>query len=136
MQNLERKGLIEESLKAFGSLPLKEAAIALFECLGYRSQKRLDLKPNTKAGFLSTFVQDRPFNREQAMVDDWQSVDFLFQLTDAEIQTSGQGQLPFESSVKYDGAIIQSYLFFAIRLAKDRYTHTTLRHHPISQQAL
>jgi len=94
MDTLKRKHLIEETLKTFGSVPLKEAATAVFECLGYRSQKQLDLEPKTGAGFISTFAQDRPFNREQAMVDDWQSVDFLFQLTDAEIQTSGQGQLP------------------------------------------
>lgn len=124
MNSKHSKQDIESALRDFANAQLKEAAIALFECLGYRSQKRLDLKPNTGAGFISTFAQDRPFNREQAMVDDWESVDFLFQLTDAEIQTSGQGQLPFESSVKYDGAIIQSYLFFAIKLAKDRYTRT------------
>jgi adenine-specific DNA-methyltransferase len=126
MNSIETKRAIENALQTFSAAPLKEAAIGLFECLGYRSQKRLDLKPNNGVSFLNTFAQSRPFNREQAMVDDWQSVDFLFQLTDAEVQESAQGQLPFESSRKYDGAIIQSYLFFAIRLSKERYTRTQL----------
>jgi adenine-specific DNA-methyltransferase len=126
MHELEQKRLIEESLKAFGSLPLKNSAIGLLGSLGYSSQKRLDLKPNSQAGFLNTFAQNRPFNQDKAMVDEWQSVDFLFQLTDAEVQASGQGQLPFESSGKYDGAIIQSCLFFAIKLTKERYTRTQL----------
>jgi hypothetical protein len=126
MNSIGTKRAIENALQIFSPAPLREAAIGLFECLGYRSEKRLDLKPNTKDGFLNTFAQDRQFNSEQAMVDDWQSVDFLFQLTDSEVQASGQGQLPFESGGKYDGAIIHSYLFFAIKLAKDRYTRTQL----------
>jgi adenine-specific DNA-methyltransferase len=126
MNSIDPKQAIENALQTFSTAPLREAATGLFECLGYRSQKRLDLKPNNGVSFLNTFAQNRPFNRDQAMVNDWQSVDFLFQLTDAEVQAGGQEHLAFESSGKYDGTVIQSYLFFAIRLAKERYTRTQI----------
>jgi hypothetical protein len=126
MNPRERKQAIEESLKAFGSLPLEKASLNLFETLGYKSEKRLPFKPNTASTFLATFVQQRPFNQEQALVDDWQTVDFLFQLTDSEISSSGQGLLPFDSKGKFAGSIINSYLFLAQALKKERYTRTQL----------
>ena len=72
------------------------------------------------------FVHQKPFNKEQALLDDWETVDFLFQLTDAEIQSGGQGSLEFSSKGKFEGANIESYLFFAITLKKPRYTRTQL----------
>jgi type I restriction-modification system DNA methylase subunit len=126
MDTPEHRNLIEESLKAFSSAPLVHAAMGLLDVLGYRSERRFPLEHNTAKGFIEAFVRDRPFNPAQAMVDDWQSVDFLFQLTDADIHAPGQGYLPFDSKDKFDDAIIQSYLFFAISLAKDRYTRTQL----------
>jgi adenine-specific DNA-methyltransferase len=126
MNRLAQKEAIEESLRAFRSLPLEKASLNLFEVLGYKSEKRLSLKPNTTSTFLATFVQQRQFNREQALVDDWQTVDFLFQLTDSEIRSSDQGLLPFDSKGKFDGTIIESYLFLAIALKNERYTRTQL----------
>jgi adenine-specific DNA-methyltransferase len=72
------------------------------------------------------FVQGRSFNPDQAFVSDWQSVDFLFQLTDSEIQASAHGALVFDSKDSYDGSAIQSYLFFAIDLKRDLYSRTQL----------
>lgn len=116
MNRLAQKEAIEESLNGFGSLSLEQASLRLFDVLGYRSEKRLVLRPNNAATFLETFVQQKPFNKEQALVDDWETVDFLFQLTDAEIQSSIQDKLSFYSKGKYDNSIIESYLFFAISL--------------------
>ena len=126
MNPRERKQAIEDSLKAFSSLPLEKAGLNLFEVLGYKSEKRLSLKPNTASTFLATFAQQRPFNQEQALVNDWQTVDLLFQLTDSEIRSSDQGLLPFDSKGKFDGTIIESYLFLAIALKNERYTRTQL----------
>lgn len=91
----------------------------LFGALGYRSERRIALAPNTPAQFLSTFAEGKPLDADRAFLGDWRSVDFLFQLTDAEVQTatSPQGRLPFDSTGRFDGAIIQSYLFFAVDLA-------------------
>ncbi len=85
----------------------------------------MTLKPNTAASFSKTFVGNRPFNEEQALIADWESVDFLFQLTDEEIRTQGQ-RLLFESQGQWDGKIIESYLFFAIALKRPTYTRTEL----------
>jgi len=126
MTRLAQKEAIEEGLKGFSSLSLEQAALKLFDVLGYRSEKHLVLRPNSPATFLENFVHQKPFNKEQALLDDWETVDFLFQLTDAEIQSGGQGSLEFSSKGKFEGANIESYLFFAIKLKKPRYTRTQL----------
>jgi len=128
MNALETKRAIENSLKSFAGTPLAMAASALFETLGYKSEKRFNLQPNTAAAFLSEFGQRRTFNGEQAIVDDWQSVDVLFQLTDDEVRAAADGsqQLLFDSKGKWDGAVMESYLFFAIALKEPYYTRTQL----------
>ena len=126
MNRLAQKEAIEESLKGFSPLSLEQASLKLFDVLGYKSEKRLVLRPNNAATFLETFVQQKPFNKEQALLDDWGTVDFLFQLTDTEIQSGGQGSLEFSSKGKFEGANIESYLFLAIILKKPRYTRTQL----------
>ena len=125
---LEAKSAITNALSAFATQPLAAAATTLLESLGYRSQKRLALVPNTPANFLATFAQGRPLNPQHALIADWQSVDFLFQLTDDEIRAAAGGnqQLLFDSKGKYNGAAMESYLFFAIALKKAHYTRTEL----------
>ncbi|HPC61729.1 MAG TPA: Eco57I restriction-modification methylase domain-containing protein, partial [Verrucomicrobiota bacterium] len=125
---LEAKSAITNALSAFATQPLAAAATTLLESLGYRSQKRLALVPNTPANFLATFAQGRPLNPQHALIADWQSVDFLFQLTDDEIRAAAGGnqQLLFDSKGKYNGAAMESYLFFAIALKKPHYTRTEL----------
>jgi hypothetical protein len=120
------KEAIQAALEACASEPFDQASLKLFDVLGYRSEKRLVLHPNNADIFLETFVHQRPFNKEQALLDDWETVDFLFQLTDAEIQSGDQGSLEFSSKGKFEGANIESYLFFAIKLKKPRYTRTQL----------
>ena len=128
MTELETKQAIVASLAGFAGKPLADAATALFESLGYQSQKRIALKPNSVATFVATFARDKPLNPDHALLADWQSVDFLFQLTDDEVHAAAQGnqQFLFESKGKYNGAVIESYLFFAITLAKPHYSRTEL----------
>src|SRR4030067_1566270 len=120
------KEAIQSALFAFVSGPLEQASLQLFDALGYRSEKRLVLRPNNADTFLETFVHQRPFNKEQALLDDWETVDFLFQLTDAEIQSGSQGSLQFSRKGEFEGANIESYLFFAIEMKRPRYTRTQL----------
>jgi type I restriction-modification system DNA methylase subunit len=121
MNSLDRKQAIEASLQGFVDRPLREAGLQFFESLGYKSGRRVPLTPNTAENFLATFGQSRPISPDQALTPDWKSVDILFQLTDAEVQSGGQGRLQFESKGQFDGAIIESYLFLAIELkAPDR----------------
>jgi hypothetical protein len=128
MSAADTKRGIETALKSFGAVPLQTAAFDLLEALGYKSQKRLPLVPNTAQTFLAQFGQARPFNAENALVAEWQSVDFLFQLTDDEIKAAAQGnqQFLFDSQGRWNGAAMESYLFFAISLSGAHYTRTQL----------
>jgi type I restriction-modification system DNA methylase subunit len=128
MNDLETKKSIKASLASFATKPLGEAAIALFEALGYSSQKRIILKPNTPDTFVATFAKEKALNPDKALLADWKSVDFLFQLTDDEVRAAGGGnqQFLFESKAKWNGAAIESYLFFAIRLKDSHYSRTDL----------
>jgi hypothetical protein len=107
MNQLDRKQAIEHCLKDFSSLPLEQASLHLFDALGYRSEKRLVLRPNNAATFLDTFVHQEPFNKEQALLDDWETVDFLFQLTDTEIQSGSQGSCLYSASVFSSPSILE-----------------------------
>ena len=134
------------ALAGFVKCPLPEAAVEFFASLGYNSEKRIVLKPNTPETFVATFAKDKPLNPETALLADWQSVDFLFQLTDDEVRAAAVSQtilsaksgavneqtglsapqFLFDSKGKWNGAAIESYLFFAITLAKPNYTRTEL----------
>lgn len=120
------KRAIESALSATSAGPLAAPARALLGTLGYRSDKRLDLDPNSAAGFQAQFDPQGRLNAAKALLADWRSVDLLQQITADELgpALSGQGQL-FESRA-VDGSNIQSYLFFAVDLSGDRYTRTQL----------
>jgi adenine-specific DNA-methyltransferase len=120
------KQAMQTALGAFASHSLEQASIGLLNILGYKSDRRILLRPNLPPTFVETFTQGRPFNTDQALLSEWQTVDCLFQLTDSEIQGATQGELPFLSKGAFDGAVMESYLFFAIELAGDRYTRTKL----------
>jgi adenine-specific DNA-methyltransferase len=121
MNALQSKEQIRESLAGFGGNNLKAAAIGLLNTLGYRSEKKLDLIPNTAANFLAEFDKDGKADAAKALLPQWKSVEFLFQLSDDEIGN----HLPF-STGKVDNSIIESYIFLAIDLAETAYTRTRL----------
>ncbi len=99
-------------------------ATALLNALGYRSNKTLELVPNTVQGFQDVFPIE--IHTARALTDEWQSVDFVFQLTDDEMQHLGQTGMPFGTTEDVDQVRIYSYMFFAIRLTGDYYTRTQL----------
>ncbi len=121
MNDLDIKKSIEAALKKFETQPLATAAFHLFEVLGYSSQKRLKLTPNTIGQFLDTFAQGKTLNDAVALRDEWQSIDFLFQLTDDEIRASSKKSKDF-----YSDAVVNSYLFFAVELTGSNYSRTAL----------
>ncbi len=126
MNDLDIKKSIEAALKKFETQPLAAAAFHLFEVLGYSSQKRLKLTPNTLGQFLNTFANGKTLNDSVALPDEWKSIDFLFQLTDDEIRASSKQQILFESKGFYAGAFVNSYLFFALELKGTNYSRTAL----------
>lgn len=118
MPAVDLKQQIEQALAAFTSQPLGEAALGLFRVLGYESTRRMQVGSATAAGFLAVVDARGSLDRERALVGDWRTVEFLFQLTDAEIQSAG-GQLSlFDSQGAYDGAIMESYVFLAVELRR------------------
>ena len=126
MNELETKQAITQSLKRFATGNLADNARSLFETLGYRVDKSTSLDTPTAQSFLHSFADGRSFNRETALVKDWQFVDLLFQLTKDEITGSNQLRISFGDSSRVDNAIIESYLFFVIALKGSTYTRTEL----------
>ena len=126
MSDEAAKHAVKNALGDFAKKSFCDASISLLESLGYRSEKLLELKPNTPKTFLAQFADGRKLNPDHALLGDWQTVDFLFQLTEDEIKSLGQGTLVFEGKGKYNNTRIESYLFFAIALKNSEYTRTQL----------
>src|SRR3990172_924933 len=126
MSDEAAKHAVKNALGDFAKKSFYDASISLLESLGYRSEKRLELKPNTPKTFLAQFADGRKLNPDHALLDHWQTVDFLFQLTEDEIKSLGQGKFVFEGKGKYNNTVIESYLFFAIALKNSEYTRTQL----------
>ncbi|HWP53632.1 MAG TPA: hypothetical protein VN476_05820, partial [Pyrinomonadaceae bacterium] len=126
--NLPEKTKIVESLNAIASGRFADRAIDLLSILGYQSDKTLQLESHTARGLLE--IADSPdfLNPARAHVEEWRSVDFLFQFTDEEIRGALQTGLDFGSS-KTDvnsERLIESYLFFAVDLKGESYSRTVL----------
>ena len=116
---------IQEALQGFMANSIREASVSFLGSLGYKSDRVFDIE-NTPEAFLKKFdTRDRPFNKEKAQYDCWKTIDFLFQITDDEVQREG-GQPALEFSSDVDTSNFQSYLFFAVDLEKGHYTRTHL----------
>ncbi len=119
------KNEIKRALQRFSDGNLAENARHLLNVLGYDSERRIDLEPNTADGFLSAFNLEGKINRDRALLDEWESVDFLFQLTEEEITQGAQTTFGFVDS-GLDNSVYQSYLFFALKLSENYYSRTRL----------
>jgi len=115
MNNLETKQAIEAALKAFATVPIAEAAIALFESLGYRSQRRLAIHSLDE---LRLLLDQKGYLTEQtAYLSRWQSVDFLFQITDLELAGDSGSGLFLDEPTTFEAKEVKSYVFFAVDLS-------------------
>ena len=121
------KKAIEKALHQFASGDLADNAKELLNVLGYESQRTMRLEPNTSDGFLSAFnLQDnQDFIPKRALVEEWESIDFLFQLTEEEIGNNPNLEIDIGGG-KIDDTRMESYLFFAIKLSGNHYTRTQL----------
>ena len=116
---------IQQCLQQFAGGTLRENALALFDALGYRSEIRMQLAPNTAEHFLELYDAHGIFDqkrRTRALCAEWKAVDLLFQLTEAEITE----QHTFFQVNAFDPNEYQSYLFFAIELQGDAYPRGAL----------
>ena len=119
---------IVESLASFGKGSFRINATRLFNTLGYESEKTIDLSRNSPDNFLLEVDRENRLSKERALFAKWQSVDFVFQITEEEIRGFDKSQLAlhFDASKKIDNRIIESYLILALRLRKGHYTRTDL----------
>ncbi len=126
MNELTIKQNIERALINFSDGTMFENSHYLLQTLGYKSLHTLELQPNSFDGFLENFPNAQEIKRDKALVDDWLSIDILFQLTVDDIKEVTQGKFVFDRAPKIDNQIIESYLFIAISLKESVYTRTQL----------
>ena len=121
----QHKNDIKNALEHFTDGNLADNARHLLNTLGYQSDRTMSLEPNTAAEFIVNFDPSNTMNAERALLDEWESVDILFQLTGGEITLSDQVAPGFEG-IGIDNSIYQSYLFFALKLRGSSYSRTQL----------
>jgi type I restriction-modification system DNA methylase subunit len=118
--NTERKQAINQHIQAFANQPLRKAALSLFAALGYESDRTVETP--SVADFRRQFDPESKLEHPTALIENWQSVDLLFQITDVEL--SQQTTLFKDESVKT--SLLQSYVFIAIELTEDGYARGKL----------
>ena len=117
---------IQHALNQFTTGELHENATHLLKVLGYESRRTLNRDTNTTEAFREDFDPDNLINPQKAHLQEWQTADFLFQLTTDEIRQHTQETLTFNEDPGVDESIFQSYLFLAIKLKGDTYSRTAL----------
>ena len=125
MNELQERKNIEQALKGFQNGALVINAQNLLNTLGYESELTVDFESSLAEDFISYFDQFGKLNRERALVDEWESIDFLFQLTEEEISGTGETRIAFKNR-QFDDTIMESYVFFAVKLKGSHYTRTQL----------
>ena len=115
---------IQHRLSNFSDGDLTENATHLLKGLGYESQRTLNRAASTPEAFLEDFDPDNHINPQRVYLHEWQTADFLFQLTTDEIRQHTQETITFNEDPGVDEYIYQSYLFLAIRLKGDTYSRT------------
>ena len=119
------KDEIKSALQRFSDGNLAENARHLLNVLGYHSQRIMDLEPNTADRFAEHFDPHNTMNRARGQLSEWESIDFLFQLTEEDIIQITQTTFGFGGNV-VDQNRYESYLFFALKLQNRDYTRTHL----------
>ena len=117
---------IQHALNNFTDGETHENATHLLKVLGYQSQRTLSRTENTVTAFLEDFDRHKRMNRQKALLHEWDTADFLFQLTADEITQHTQETIVFHEDQGVDNTIYYSYLFLAIKLKGDTYFRTAL----------
>lgn len=118
--NVELKKAISQRVLAFASQPLRQAALKLFEGLGYTSDRTVETR--TVQEFREQFDPEGKLDHPAALVGQWQSAELLFQLTDEELASSAA--LFKDDAVRT--SLLQSYVFIAIELREGDYARGKL----------
>jgi len=120
------KNNIVHNIKKFGKESLLEDSLDFFKAIGFESEKRIAIENSSPESFLSTFgVNFTEKQEKSALVQNWQEIDFLFQLTNDELAKSDQLTV-FENINDYETNNYQSYIFIALKLSDILYSKTQL----------
>jgi len=113
---------IQSALAAFSEKHLKEAAIEFFGTLGYTSDRTANWELKTFLDLAAKAFKPLSAGDKEAFRK-LSSLHLLFQITDAELTV--QSALFTDHSI-VENTRIESYLFFAAELPRDRYSRTDL----------
>ncbi|MEK0195842.1 hypothetical protein, partial [Microcoleus anatoxicus] len=97
----QAKTSIKQALSSFAKGKLADNARNLFFTLGYRSDKNLPFYPNNSENFIAEFDRDQKLNHKKAILNEWLTVDFLFEFSWDEI--AGDDKLKFSLNTKAKG---------------------------------
>ncbi len=112
MNSTDLKRQIAARLGQFARGTLADNTLALLSTLGYRSEARVELESNAPDAFLDEFDPEAKLDPQRALLDEWKTVDFLFQLTGDDLTS----QLDMFRLNRYDRTQYLSYVFLAIEL--------------------
>lgn len=117
------KESLTPALQAFQTQGLRQAALGLFESLGYNTRRQAPIEPPDFDAFSALYLDEHSaFNPKNARTEKWLSVDLLFQFTADEL--SHQLSLFEDFSIQRDR--FASFLFFCVELKPDHTTRTEL----------
>jgi len=117
------KNDIKFSLQGFATSNLTSNALKLFQTLGYVTERQAPFHKKTKEEFADTFLSpEKKFDKAKAKFTEWKYVDLLFQLSKEEVLK----QTSLFDTKKIDRTVIETYLFFAIKLSRENYSRTEL----------
>jgi adenine-specific DNA-methyltransferase len=121
------KETIKNAITKFDLNNFYESSLNFFNSLGYDSDKRSKLETPNFDSFIDQFrIDEENINREKALVSHWKEIQFLFQITDDDINASEQQYLFHLNQVDTTENYLKSYLFISITLKGNKYTKTDL----------
>ena len=127
MNDPQHKAAITKALNRFTTGDLVENGRNLLNTLGYRSERTLALESSTAEAFIAAYDLHGKLIRDRALTAEWSSIDLLFQLSGTDLTLTETTGLLFDPSrTQVDNTIIESYLFFALRLEGSNYNRTQL----------
>lgn len=125
LETLERD--IEAALRAFDTLPLKDAANKLLKTLGYDSErvgnKSMD---SDRLKRLRDDAQKYTNSSQKLCIKDWKDFHILMQVGDDEINESTRYQRSLFESKRINDELFDSYFFNTMSLTGKKYTRTQL----------
>ena len=123
----QHKAAIKDALNRFTAGDLVQNSRNLLNTLGYQSERTLTLESSTAETFIAAYDSQGKFNRDRALTAKWTSIDLLFQLRGTDLTPTDTTEWLFDpSQAQVDNTIIESYLFFALRLEGSNYSRTQL----------